>query len=154
MTVRLISAARSPNSITSPLLALPRRLWQKTTSDCRWRTEERNLRRPETGGVREQSRVARRDANILFAAFAHNSLEIAALPECLQRIVGQTFRSAPFLYDRTRVLPECSAQSLFCVDKGTLFLEFRQLLVIHESSTCVQLLRRRDSLNHRLNFPF
>src|SRR5882724_5440250 len=154
MTVRLISAARSPNSITSPVLALPRRPWQKTTSDCRWKTEAGNLRRRSEAGVREHSRVAGRDANILFAAFAHNSLEIAALPECLQRIVGQTFRPAPFLYDRTRVLPKCSAQSLFCVDKGTLLLEFRQLLVIHESSTCVQLLRRADSLNHCLDFPF
>src|SRR5258708_13444525 len=65
------------------------------------------IRRPPRSTLFPYTTLFRSDANILFAAFAHNSLEIAALPECLQRIVGQTLRSAPFPYDRTRVLPEC-----------------------------------------------
>src|SRR5215469_6321442 len=61
--------------------------------------------------------VAGDGGGVFLGAFRRDALEIAALPEGVHRIFGQSLATRPFANERTHIGREGILQAAFCVDE-------------------------------------
>jgi len=80
-------------------------------------------------------------------------LQVAALAECLQRILGQTFRLTPLPDHGADVGGECVLQKRFSPNQIAILLRRGKFSTIDQSRLGKQFLCHVHGLNHGLNFP-
>src|SRR5215469_9390094 len=87
-------------------------------------------------------------------ALAGDSLQIATLAKCIERIGGQLFLSPPLENCRTNVGGKCVLKAGFGRDEICSLLRDRELFHVHQSRFREELLGDRCRLNHRFNLAF